>query len=399
MVMASRWPSKCHALWRHDLQDFGSGTGQSHAAQFFAGHHDNPSPEARVDACLVEVADSALHVQHQVAEKYRPLAEKILEGIPAPHRQETLQWLLQAFDVMHFNDSLVFDAALVLDRYYSHGQADESPGAAQRILLASVCTALKTGSPVEMQLPLKQMVMHLGRDQVPFDEVLVAELNMLRKLKFHVGTPTARDFMEGMWERMEKDWASEPCWYLSDFLLQLTIIDAPLYYKFPHAILSSSCLILALQSTRAPQLAYSSVLEDLALHCHDDVQPRQAVLDCMQRLHQHWVRCLAATENSFVVHLCKKFSNPKRHSVASYVPPSGAPVSIQPAACPTSPSIGDEFEEAMLLVQQSIQCRESFGAAADNGTLSAPLLATLAQQLSSAAERSVRLKSVLVRHG
>lgn len=182
-------------------------------------------------------------------------------------------------------------------------------------------------------------------------------------------------------------------------MLQLTIIDAPLYYKFPHAILSSACLILALQSTRAPQLAYSSVLEDLALHCHDDVQPRQAVLDCIQRLHQHWVRCLAATENSFVVHLCKKFSNPKRHSVSSYVPPSAAPVSIQPAACPTSPSIGDEFEEAMLLVQQSMQCRESFGAAVDYGTLSAPLLANLAQQLSSAAERSVRLKSVLVRHG
>lgn len=322
MVMATRWPSKCHTLRRPDTCDSGSSSAQSHAEQFFAVHRDNPSPEVRADACLVEVADSALHVQHQVAEKHRPLAEKILEGIPAGHRQETLQWLLQAFDVMHFNDSLVFDAALVLDRYYARGQADENPAAAQRILLASVCTALKTGSPVEMQLPLKQMVMHLGRDQVPFDEVLVAELNMLRKLKFHVGTPTARDFMEGMWARMEKDWASEPCWYLADFLLQLTIIDAPLYFKFPHAILASSCLTLALQSTRAPQLAYSSVLDDLALHFHDDVPPRQALLDCMQRVHQHWTDCLATEANTFVAHLCKKFSYPKRHWVSSYEPPA-----------------------------------------------------------------------------
>jgi len=404
--MASRWPSTCPALWslptptRAATSGIGSGNGQSRAVQFFATHRDNTSPEARADACLVDVADSALHVQHKVAEKHRPIAEKILEGIPAPHRQETLQWLLQAFDVMHFSDSLVFDAALVLDRYYANGQTDESPGAAQRILLASVCTALKTGSPVEMQLPLKQMVMHLGRDQVPFDEVLVAELLMLRKLKFHVGTPTARDFMEGMWARMETEWTSEPCWYLAEFLLQLTIIDAPLYYKFPHAILSSSCLVLGLQSTRAPQSAYSAMWEDLALHFHDDVQPRQAMLDCVQRVHQHWARCLATTEpNSYVAHLCKKFSLPKRHSVSSYAPPSTPPVSIEPAVCPAAPGFGDELEEAILLVQQSIQCREAFGIAADYGTPSAPWAATLAARLSGSAERSVRLKSVLARHG
>lgn len=402
--MTTRWPSACHALWqvpsRAEVSEVGSGVSSSSAVQFFAARRDNSSPEERADACLVEVVDSALHVQHQVAEKHRPLAEKILEGIPAAHRQETLQWLLQAFDVMHFNDSLVFDAALVLDRYYANGQTDESPGAAQRILLASVCTALKTGSPVEMQLPLKQMVMHLGRDQVPFEEVLVAELLMLRKLKFHVGTPTARDFMEGMWARLEKESKNEACWHLAEFLLQLAIIDAPLFYKFPHAILSSSCLVLAFQTTRAPQSVYSAMLEDLALQLGDDVQPRQVMLDCVQRIHQHWVRCLAATEpNTFVAHLCKKFSFPKRHSVSSFAPPSAPPVSIQPAACPAAPGFGDELEEAILLVQQSIQCREAFGAAVDYGSPSAPWAATLAARLSGSAERSVRLKSVLARHG
>jgi len=199
---------------------------------------------------------------------------------------------------------------------------------------------------------------------------------------------------------MEKEWTSEQCWYLAEFLLQLTIIDAPLYYKFPHSILSSSCLVLALQTTRAPQVAYSAIWEDLALHFHDDVQPRQAMLDCVQRVHQHWVRCLSATEpNTFVTHLCKKFSYPKRHSVSSFAPPSAPPVSIEPAACPAAPGFGDELEEAILLVQQSIQCREAFGAAVDYGTPSAPWAATLAARLSGSAERSVRLKSVLARHG
>lgn len=183
-------------------------------------------------------------------------------------------------------------------------------------------------------------------------------------------------------------------------MLQLTIIDAPLYYKYPHAILSSSCLILALNSTRAPQLAYSAMFEDLALHFQDEIQPRQAMLDCVQRVHQHWVRSLAATEpNAFVSYLCKKFNHAKRHSVASFVPPSAPPVSIQPAPYPATQGLGDELEEAIFIVQQSLACREVFGAAVDCGAPFTPGAATLAARLSSLAERSARLRTALARHG
>merc|ERR1719352_2203601 len=169
---------------------------------------------------------------------------------------------------MHFADSLLFDTALLLDRYYAClPREDIRGGASQRKLLAAVCMALKTGSPVDTQLPLRQVVTHLGRDQVPFDEVLVAELGMLRQLRFQVSTPTAKDFLEALTTRLGCDRAASACNSLADFLLQLTLMDASLFYRHPHAILAASALTLALFTTRAPTSSFTAVLEDLSLHC------------------------------------------------------------------------------------------------------------------------------------
>jgi len=368
----------------------------SRASKMFATCKSLSSPEVRTDACLAEVVDSALRAQHLVSEKYRPSSEALLQGLPPLHRQETLLWLLQAFDVMQFNDSLLFDAALVLDRYYATCPHEDGPGAAQRSLLAAVCTALKTGSPIDLQLPLKQLIMHLGRDQVPFEEVLSAELLMLRRLKFHVGTATARDFLEGFWERMSSEGVNPACRNLAEFLLQLTIMDAPLHYRFPHAILAASCLILALQSTRAPQSAYAGLLEDVALHFNDTVHPRQTMMDCVQRVHQFWVRNLNQPQhdqNAYLLHLCKKFKHPKRNSVSAMVPPPSPPPSLLPTNSPSAISATglDDVQEAIIIVHQSLSCHDAFLAPSWATSLSAKLV--------NLAECSARVRGILVKHG
>lgn len=368
----------------------------SRASKIFATCKNLVSPEARTDACLAEVVDSALRAQHLVSEKHRPSSEALLQGLPPLHRQETLLWLLQAFDVMHFNDSLLFDATLVLDRYYATCPKEDGPGAAQRSLLAAVCTALKTGSPIEIQLPLKQLIMHLGRDQVPFDEVLAAELFMLRKLRFHVGTATARDFLEGFWERLSVEGVNPACLNLAEFLLQLTLTDAPLHYRFPHAILAASCLTLALQNTKAPQSAYEAMLDDVALHFHDSVHPCQTMVDCMQRVHHFWVRSVSQPQldqNACLLHLCKKFRHPKRKSVAALAPPPSSPASVVPAYCSSAMSAAEleDVQEAIIIVHQSLSCHDAF--------LAPSWAVSLSTKLASLADSSARVRGILMKHG
>merc|ERR1719159_2173696 len=96
---------------------------------------------------------------------------------------------------------------------------------------------------------------------------------MLQKLRFNVGTPTARDFLEAFSARLSGDHISPTCWSLAEFLLQLTLVDANLHYRYAHAVLAGASLALAMYSTRATTSAYLALLEDLALHCPDAALP------------------------------------------------------------------------------------------------------------------------------
>merc|ERR1719323_2982681 len=176
--------------------------------------------------------------------------------------------------------------------------------------------ALKTGSLVDNQLPLRQLVTHLGRDQVPFDEVLVAELAILKKLRFDVGTPTARDFLEALSTRLNGERASGVLQSLADFLLQLTLVDAGLHYRYPHAVLAAAVLVLALHATRTPPPAYMALLEDLALHCPEAAAPSGPLMQCCAAVHVLWVRSAGGHDQSnYSRHVCAKFSRKDHHNV------------------------------------------------------------------------------------
>merc|ERR1719482_329896 len=311
-------------------------------SRFFATLRDCPSPEARTDATLADVVDSALRSQHQVSQRHKPSAQLLTEGFAPASRQEMLVWLLQAFDVMHFSDNLLFDTSLLLDRYYaSQPPPEEGVGGAQRKLLAAVCTALKTGSPVEqLQCPLRQVVTHLGRDQVPFDAVLVAELAMLRQLRFQVATPTAKDFLEALTTRLGCDRIAKSCSSLADFLLQLTLMDAALHYRHPHAILAASALTLALYTTRAQASTFAALLEDLSLSIPDSVNHQGLLVQCSGALHLLWVRSISAgnEQPTYARILCTKFARQNFHAASSVAPPPFPPNSIPPLQSCVPPS-------------------------------------------------------------
>eukprot|EP00747_Dinoflagellata_sp_TGD_P181838 gnl/TRDRNA2_/TRDRNA2_35823_c0_seq1.p1 gnl/TRDRNA2_/TRDRNA2_35823_c0~~gnl/TRDRNA2_/TRDRNA2_35823_c0_seq1.p1 ORF type:complete len:578 (+),score=85.17 gnl/TRDRNA2_/TRDRNA2_35823_c0_seq1:77-1735(+) len=380
-------------------------------SRHFAAMQDFENPEKRMDASLSDLVDLSLRSLHVVSQTHKPSSQALLEGLPPAHRQETLVWLLQAFDVMHFHDSLLFDTALLLDRYYACLPREEGPGAAQRKILAAVCTALKTGCLMDTPHSLRQVITHLGRDQVPFDEVLVAELAMLRKLRFHVGTPTARDFLEALGARQQSrsvgtHRGSNSCLHLAEFLLQLTLKDAPFFYRHPHAILAASCLALALHTTRAPMAAYVALMEDLVLYCPDIAAPHGPLVQCTSSLHLLWVRSIASSEqNSYTRTLCAKFGRENFDSVSNLAPLAMPPSSIPPVHFwmpPSQPQ--DEIEEAIAFVRQNINGEDTLAGRTlleQNSDLNkeAPWATTLAQRLRGLADSSAKVRGVLLRHG
>lgn len=406
-------------------------------SRFFSSLRGLPSPEARTDATLADVVDSASRSLHQTSQRHRPSPQALLEGQAPASRQETLVWLVQAFDVMHFTDNLLFDTQLLLDRYYSSlPKEDIVGGASQRKLLAAVCMALKTGSPVDTQMPLRQVVMHLGRDQVPFEEVMTAELSMLKKLRFVVGTPTAKDFLEALSTRLNGDRVTGACRSLADFLLQLTLVDATLHYRYAHAALAAATMVLALQATRAPPVAYVAVLEDLALHCPEAASPHGLLMQCVSAVHLLWTRSVGTShleQNLYSRHLCAKFARPGNHQVSTLVPPQLPPSSLPPVQSWSSHAglAQDDVDEAVGVVHQSLsidaqkhseskedsrrhsrcaRCGQVWhlpepqnGVCPECGVLveileDAQWTVSLAARLRSLAESSWRVRCVLVRH-
>lgn len=301
-------------------------------SRFLGSLRNLPNVDARADASLADVADSAMRCLHQSSQRYKPSVQLLLEGLPPADRQETLVWLVQAFDVMHFTDATLFDTALLLDRYYACLPREEiRGGGSQRKLLAAVCMALKTGSQEDMQFSLRQVVTHLGQDQVPFREVLEAELVMLKKLKFTIGTPTARDFVEALRTRLLNCERNTGC--LADFLLQLTLADAHLHYKYPHSVLAGAALSLALFATRAPPTAYVALLEDLALQSPESAAPNGQLVPCCAEIHLLWVQSFNGQEiptATYAKHLYAKFSRASHQNVSTLVPPALPPLSLPP---------------------------------------------------------------------
>jgi len=379
-------------------------------SQFFARMRELNSPEARTDATLSDVVDSALRSLHQVSQRHKPSVQGLMEGFPPPNRQEMLVWLLQAFDVMHFSDSLLFDTALLLDRYYAQQPREDGAALMHRKLLAAVCTALKTGSPLEVQqqLPsLRQIVTHLAHNQVPFDEVLQAELCMLRKLRFQVGTPTSKEFLEAFEARLGTDRVGSATAALADFLLQLSLVDAPLHYRYPHAILAASALGLALHSTRAPSSAYVALLEDFSLHYADEQrgehqQGEWQLVQCMAALHMLWLQSQPGPQQntcayaSYARSLYSKFGKPAFHAVSHIAPPTYPPSSLPPAAHSFDVQRAlqvpqDELGEAAALLHHSLSLGED-SQWVNSGSI-------LMARLRALAEASWKVRWVLARHG
>jgi len=255
---------------------------------------------------------------------------------------------------------------------------------------------------------------------------------MLKKLRFNVGTPTARDFLEALSLRVYGfdhvlSCGADFVVSLAELLLQLTLGEINLHHRFPHAVLAASTLALALYTVHAPSAAYVALLEDLALHVPDASAPFGIMVQCCDALHLSWVRSVGGGDDSKYVQflLCNKFARVSHHAVASTAPPSLPPPAFPPLqAWPSSREIAgqDKLEDAINAVHQSLKTEEKscytkcsrchrtwylldhVTVCPECNSAVEPLedlhwASLLSMRLRGPAEASFRVHSVLARHG
>mmetsp|Transcript_42599 Transcript_42599/g.123813 ORF Transcript_42599/g.123813 Transcript_42599/m.123813 type:complete len:384 (-) Transcript_42599:148-1299(-) len=318
----------------------------SQVSAYLSGFRRSPSPEVREDGGAVDVVDDVWRSLHKSSEASMPRAWLLFRAISQLDRRENVSWSVQAFKCMSFSDEALFQSVLLMDRFYERQppQFEVNAHDSQSKLLASVSLALKAGRRDDVEAPLRDLLTHLGNNQVPFDDVIRAELVMLRALKYLTGTPTALDFLDAFSARL-----SELVPSLANYLLHMTLFDANLHYQYPHAILAAAAMALALFAIGAPDVAYDILLEDLSV-CMPMEEPALKLVPCCVELHALWVQS-AARPAVFPQDdvLREKFAHERYHRVSGIPPPVLPPLLLAerpPQRPPTLRPLGERQPQA-----------------------------------------------------
>jgi hypothetical protein len=291
------------------------------------------------------------------SQKHLPDIQALLNRIDAVHRQKVVGWLLQAFDAMQFHDSMLFAAVVLLDRYLAKAPGPIALAALQRVLMAAVCTVLKLSVVDEISQPLRAMISRLCRDQLQYKEILWTELAVLQTLGYEVTAPTALDFADTLCARQIRPDGTRSnedmrVFQLAKFLLELSLFDVQLHYRYPHVILAAAAVYIGLWTTSAPVTAYEGLLQDLSLHSNEFVAPYRVLMQCVSSLHITWCMYVAnqETEQDICPHLKWKFSQTCRMEVARIEAPGGPPPNPPCSNSSANVKLGSTLAPAIAMI-------------------------------------------------
>lgn len=245
-------------------------------------------------AGLADIADSVFRSEHMHSERHRPGLESLLVALTGQVRAQVVLWIMQTCHALLFDDSILHGAVLTLDRYYSMRGEPINESELMRLSLAAICTEMKLASTDQFPPGYWQRILeHLSQGQVTLASVLRTEIGVLQRLTYAVGVPTPLTFLRGLSLRMQKVFASQAREWLvcSSFLTELVMYDAPLQYRYPHAILAAGAICASLLACEAPDEAHSTLLEDLAAFCPELCPADAKVGECAEDLLMLWDSC------------------------------------------------------------------------------------------------------------
>jgi len=285
------------------------------------------NPEEEIDAVLGDLVDDVLRSCHKESQRHLPLVSDLLVRLGRLERDRILEWLVQACDIMRFPEEVLFSAVLTLDRCCARAREPLPMDRMQKVLMAVVCTVIKTcavADEIYNIMPLRDLLVHLSRSQVPYEEILVMEHQVLETLHFQVSTPSPLDFLDALCVPIvatREPLESSPPRCLASFLLQLSMFNAALHYRYPHAILATSAIYVALCGLQSSPMLRQALLSDVATACPEVLDLHDAVYICAMELHNLWIEFAATQGNEFPC-LLQKFSERRLHAAVLFAPPA-----------------------------------------------------------------------------
>jgi hypothetical protein len=295
-------------------------------AALLEGLRHSPSIDVQIEAALGDAVDEMLHKSHEESQRHLPNAEDLLTNLGGNQRESILEWLVQACDIMRLPDAVLYSTVLLLDRYCTVAHEPLPMERMQKVLMAVICTVLKTCAIAdEVTMPLRELLLHLCRRQVVFEEILVMEHRVLQQLQFSgITAPTVLDFLEALGSPLqvygESAESSSPL-RLAKFLVELSLFHASVHYRRPHAILAAASLYVSLCSYRCSPVAIPALLQDVEAVCWEMSDVPAVVVTCATELHSLWQE-FATLQGQRVQCLLHKFSASRLQAAVLLSPPA-----------------------------------------------------------------------------
>jgi len=267
-------------------------------------------PDKAIVASLADVVDAAVQVEHSLSERTRPCAADLSRAIRRRERNQLINWMIEAFDLVGFDDSMLHNCVNTLDRYYACQRTPIKVETLQGVVLSVVCTEMKMAGSQEFPSGGWQHVLsHLCHGRVSMEQIFLTEYEVLSSLGFIVGVPTPATFLNELSFHLEDFLPDEATSaarvpVLALFLLELALFEPELQYGHPYAVLAAGAFSAALRAIVVPKLADDEdamdhdpamwlremLVEDLGTFC-PDLRQRAAelILGCERRLLDLWL--------------------------------------------------------------------------------------------------------------
>jgi hypothetical protein len=256
--------------------------------------------EKKADSCFQDLCNIVLRSSQVESNKFTPSAVSILSNIRAEDREATLLWLFQVCATIDIQDSVLYLSVLLLDRFCASLVSPIPMDRLQIVTVAIISISLKVNGAVDENAnsaKMQDLLPHLGQHRFTLPQINLAAHEVLRRLDYSVTMPSAVDFLDTLLlpHCSLGNTRVSPVWCLAKFVLQLSLLDVPLHYRYPHSVLAAGAVHLALWCTRADPEHASALLADVARCCsQDDVKEQLSVSKGRTRLDPHCSSVLMA---------------------------------------------------------------------------------------------------------
>lgn len=210
-----------------------------------------PMPDDAATASAVEKAadeHETMQWRHKQAEKMRPDAKAVNQGLDPKVRMQMLAWMHQVLLPWSLDDRILFSAVELLDRCCA------TRPVAQDRLHAMAIAVIRLALKLEGQeIPMDAILATVLTGPVSLSMVCEEEINVLTTLGFHIKSSTPFEFITGrilqqMQGPSDKGLAVNQglafgTWQATRGLLFLALASPDFYYNYPVAVLA----IVALQ--------------------------------------------------------------------------------------------------------------------------------------------------------